>query len=92
MTYDCRVITRSSCQGTTVPDFFFDVADDRTLGALSNGENVADGESRFFATVHKGAGVHAFGGDESLRAEFVAIWVTENDASEGGTTYSNDNG
>ena len=49
---------------------------------MTDGEDVADGESRFFTAVDKGAGVQAFGGDEGFLAEFVAVGVAEDDTGE----------
>jgi len=78
----------SGCSGerTTVTDLLFDVADDGTFGTLGDGENVSDGEGRFFAAVHESTSVETLGCDECLFAEFVAVWVTENDSGEGCTT------
>lgn len=80
-----RVVTRRAREGTAVADLLLDIADDGTLGALRDGENVADGESRFFAAVDEGAGVETFGGDEGFFAEFVAVGVAEDHTGEGGT-------
>jgi len=77
----------SGCPGerTTVTNFLLDVANDGTFRALGDGEDVSDGEGRFFAAVHKSTGVETLGCDECLLAEFVAVWVTEDDSSEWGT-------
>ena len=80
-----RVVPARAREGTTVTYFLFDVADDGAFGALGDGEDVADGEGGFFAAVDKGAGVKAFGGDESFFTEFVAVRIAEDDAGEGGT-------
>lgn len=85
---DGSVVAGSPGEGATVTDLLLDVADDGTLGALADGEDVSDGESRLFAAVDEGAGVHALGGDESLLAELEAVGVTEDDTGEGSTTSS----
>lgn len=75
-------------KGTTVASLLLNVADNSTLRALSDGENVADGEGGLLAAVNEGTSVEALGGDESLLAELVAVGVTEDDAGEGSTTES----
>ena len=85
---DGGVVAGSPGERTTVADLLLDVADDGTLGALADWEDVADGEGCLFAAVDEGAGVHALGSDESLLAELEAVGVTEDDAGEGCTTAS----
>lgn len=80
------VIPRRPCERTAVAELLLDVADDGALGALADREDVAHGESRFFAAVDEGAGVHAFGGDEGFFAEFVTVGVPEDDLGEGSTS------
>lgn len=75
-------------KGTTVASLLLNVADNGTLRALSDGENVADGEGGLLAAVDEGTSVEALSGDESLLAELVAVGVTEDDAGEGSTTKS----
>lgn len=83
---DSCVITGRASEGTTVAEFLFHVAHDGTFGALVDGKNVSDRQGSFFAAVDEGAGVEALGSDEGLRAQLVAIGVTENDAGKGCTT------
>lgn len=73
-------------EGTTVTSLLLNVRDDRTLRALGDGEDVADGEGSLLAAVDEGTGVEALGGNESLLAELVAVGVTENDTGKGSTT------
>jgi len=80
---DGGVVAGCACEGAAVADLLLDVADDGAFGALGDGEDVADGEGSFFTAVDEGAGVETFGGDEGFFAEFVAVGVAENDASEG---------
>lgn len=82
---DGGVVSGCAGEGTTVAGLLLDVADDGTLRALAHGEDVADVQGSFFAAVDECAGVHAFGGDEGLLAQLVAVWVTEDDTGEGGT-------
>ena len=71
---------------TAVADLLLDVANDGTLRALGDGEDVADGQRGLLAAVDEGTGVHALGGDEGLLAELVPVWVAEDDAGERSTT------
>ena len=78
----------AGCPGesATVADLLLNVADNGTLRALSDGEDVADGESRLLAAVDESTGVNTLGGNEGLLAELVPVWVAEDDAGEGSTT------
>jgi hypothetical protein len=80
---DGRVVARRAGERTAVPDLLLHVADDSTLRALGNREDVADGESSLLAGVDECASVEALSRDESLLAELVAVRVAENDAREG---------
>ena len=86
MANDGRVVAGSTGERTAVADLLLDVADDRTLRKLADGDDVADRELGFFAAVDESAGVEALGGDEGLLAELVAVGVTEDDTGEGSTT------
>jgi len=81
MSDDGRVVPRRPGKRPTVSDLLLDVADDRALGHVGEGENVPDGERRFLAAVDKGPRVQTFGCDEGLRTELVAVRVTEDDPS-----------
>lgn len=78
-----RVIARCASECTTVTNFFFNIADDGTFGALTDGEDIANGECGLLSAVDEGAGVETLSGDESLFSKFVAVWVTENDSGKG---------
>lgn len=80
------VVSRCPGEGTSVANLLLNVADDGTFRALADGEDVADDQAGLFAAVDEGAGVHAFGGDESLLAELVPVGVAEDDTGEGSTT------
>ena len=80
------VIAGSTGQCSAVTDLLLDVADNGTFGALADGKDVADVQSRLLAAVHERAGGQALGGDKGLLAELVAVGVTEHDNGEGSTT------
>lgn len=83
------IVSGSTGEGTTVTDLLLDVADDSTLRALGNRKNIANGKSSLLATVDEGTSMETLGSDESFLAEFVAVRITENDASKGCTTDNN---
>ena len=78
----------AGCPGerTTVAGLLLDVAHDRTLRALCDGQDVADSELRLLSTVDEGASVEALSRDEGLLAELVSVRVAENDTGKGCTT------
>lgn len=80
------VVSGCTRESTTIADLLLNVADNGTFRALSDRENVPNSQSGLFAAVDKGASVEAFGRDEGLFLEFVAVGVTENDSGEGSTT------
>lgn len=77
VTNDGGVVTRCTCERTTVADFLLDVADDGTFGALADRKDISNGESGLLAAVNEGAGVETLSSDESFLAKFVTIRVTE---------------
>lgn len=81
---DGGVVARGTGEGSAVTGLLLDVADDGTLGALGDGEDVADVEGGLLAAVDERAGRDALGGDERLLAELVAVRVTEDDGGERG--------
>jgi hypothetical protein len=85
MTDDGSVISGSAGECATIADFLLYVADDGAFWALPDGEDVTDREGRFLAAVYEGAGVETFCGDKGFFAEFVAVWVAEDDSGEGCT-------
>ena len=86
MTNDGRVVARSTRERTTVTNFLLHVANDGTLGKLSEREDVADGERGFLSAVDEGTSVQPLSRDESLAVELVAVWVPEDNTSERRTT------
>lgn len=83
---DGRVVAARTRQRTTVAGLVLDVADDRTLGHLADGQHVADRQRRTLAAVHKLAGVHALRRDEGALHRRKAVRVAELHARKGRTT------
>lgn len=83
---DSRVVAGRASERTTVASLLLDVADNRTLRALTDGEDVADRKLRLLAGVDEGTGVEALGRDEGLLAELVTVGVAEDDTGERSTT------
>lgn len=86
MADDGNVVTRGAAKSTTVTGTLLDVRDDGTLGNLTDGKDVADGEGSVLTAVDELAGVHALVGDEGLGVETVPVRVPEDDPSERSTT------
>jgi hypothetical protein len=86
MADDGGVVARSAGECSSVSNLLLDVADDRTLRALREREDVANGERSTLAGVDKSTSVEALGGDEGLGAKLVAVRVAEDDAGERGAT------
>ena len=86
MANDSGVVTARASEGTTVADLLLDVADNGTLRALANGEDVANSELSLLASVDEGTSVETLGGNECFLAELVAVGVTENNTGERSTT------
>lgn len=83
---DSRVVAGRPCKRTAVARLLLYVADNGTLRALRNREDVADSERGLLAAVDERAGVEALRRDEGLLAELVAVRVAEDDTSERSTT------
>jgi hypothetical protein len=86
MSNDGGIVSGSAGEGATVTDLLLDIADDSTFRALGNWEDIANGKIGLFATVDEGTSVETLGSDESFFAKLVAVGITENDPSKGGTT------
>lgn len=86
MSNDCGVVSWGPCKGTTIADFFFNVADDSTFRTLTNRQDIAYCKSGFFSTIDESSGMKTFCGDKSFGAEFVAVGVAEDDTSKRCTT------
>ena len=85
---DGGVVTRGSCERTSVTSLLLDVADNGTLWERGERKDVADVQGRLLSTVDELTSVHALGSDESLGSELVSVWVTESDTSERSTSTS----
>ena len=86
MADDGCVVARCTGECTAVTNFLFDVADDGTFWALTDREDIADGQCSLLASVDEGASVETFSCDEGFFPEFVAVGITENDTGKGSTT------
>ena len=83
---DGGVVSRGTGESTTVTSLLLDVADDGSLGAGGNREDVSDREGGLLTAVDERTGRDSLGGDESLLAELVAVRVAEDDAGKRGTS------
>ena len=83
---DGGVVSRGTGKSTTVTGLLLDVADDGSLGAGGNREDVSDREGGLLTAVDERTGRDSLGGDESLLAELVAVRVAEDDAGKRGTS------
>lgn len=83
---DCDVATGSAAQGSTVTDLLLHVADNGTLGHLTQGQNVADSQGGLLSSVDELSSVHALVGDEGLGHLLELVGVAENDLGERGTS------
>lgn len=83
---DGDVATRSAAKSTTVTDLGLDVGNNGTLGHLTDGQDVADGQSSLLSGVDELSSVHALVGDESLGGLLVLVGVAERDTGKGSTS------
>ena len=86
MADDGGIVAGGASECSTVANLLRNVADDGTLGALTNGEDVADGELGLLAGVDEGTGVETLSRNESFLTELVAVGVAENDPGKRSTT------
>ena len=80
------VATRGAAESATVANLLLDVGDNGTLRHLTNGEDVADGESSVLTGVDELAGVHALDSQEVFLACLEPVRVPEVHNSQGCTT------
>ena len=80
------VVSGCSGQSSPVSNLLLDVADNGTLWALSDGENVSDVEGGLLSAVDEGSGGDTLSSDEGLLSELVPVWVSEDNSGEGGTS------
>jgi hypothetical protein len=73
-------------ESTTVADLLLDAADDCSFRELAHGENISNAESSLLAAVDEGTGVKTLSGDEGFFAEFVAVWIAEDDTGKRSTS------
>merc|ERR1719336_3171587 len=80
------VVAGGTGDTATVAGLLLQVGDDGTLGHLSNGHDVSDGELGLLSAVDELSGVDTLGGDEELLAGLVPVGIAEVDDSKGSTT------
>ena len=88
MSNDGGVGSRCPGERTTVTDLLLDAANDRSFGELAHGENISNVEGGLLAAVDESTSVKTFGGNESLFAELVTVWITEDNPGKGSTATS----
>jgi len=88
---DGGVVARGTGKGSAVTDLLLNVEDDGTLGALTEGKNVADREGSLLTGVDERAGRDTLSRDEGLLAELVAVGVAEDDGGKGSATAGSAN-
>ena len=71
------VVTAGSGELATISGLLLEVADNGSLGHVTDGHHVADGDVSLLSAVHELSGVHTLSGDEELLLCLVAVWVTE---------------
>ncbi len=69
-----------------ITDLVLEIAHNRALGHLANGEHVADSELRLLSAVNKLTSVHALSSNEQLLLQTVLVHVPELYDSERCTT------
>merc|ERR1719443_1039023 len=80
------VVAGGTGDTAAVAGLLLKVGDDGTLGHLSNGHDVSDGELRLLSAVDELSSVDTLGGDKELLAGLVPVRVTEVDDGEGSAT------
>lgn len=85
---DGGVVSGGPGERSSVSNLLLDVADDGSLRALGDGEDVADVEGGLLSAVDERSGGDSLGGDEGLLSELVSVRVSEDDGGEGGTSSS----
>jgi len=83
---DSCVVTGGSGHLATVSTLLLKIADNGTLGHISNRHHVADSELGFLATVDELAGVHALGSHQQFLPDLISVGVPEVGDSQGCTT------
>merc|ERR1719219_1225487 len=71
------VVAASPGQLPAVSGLLLQIADNCSLGHLTNGHHVSNGDLSLFAAVNKLSRVHAFGSHEQLLPDLVPVRVTE---------------
>ena len=80
------VVTAGPGELATISGLLLEVADNGSLGHVTDGHHVADGDVSLLSAVHELSGVHTLSGDEELLLCLVAVWVTEVSNGKGSAT------
>jgi hypothetical protein len=88
VTDDGGIVASGTCECSTVTKLLLDVADNGTFRTCGDREDVANSKLSLLPCIDKGACVKALCGDKGLLSELVAVRITENNTSKGGTTFA----
>jgi hypothetical protein len=80
------VLTGGTSKRSTISKLFFDIANNSTLGHLTNGENVSNSKGGLLADIDELTGIHALGSNEILFVEFILVRIAEDYLGNGSTT------
>ena len=83
---DGGIVSRGTCECTTVTKFLLDVADNGPFRTRRDREDIADSKLGLLPCINKSTRVKALCGDKGLLSKLVTVGVTENDTSKWGTT------
>ena len=83
---DGDIVAARPAQRTSIASLLLHIGYYSTFRNRAEREHIADGKRGVLASVDKLPSVHAFVGDEGLLAQFVVVWVAEDDSGERGAT------
>jgi hypothetical protein len=83
---DGGIVSRGTCECTTVTKFLLDIADNGPFRTCRDREDIADSKLSLLPCINKSTRVEAFCGDKGLLSELVTVGITENDTSKWGST------
>jgi len=86
VTNDGGIVSRGTCECTTITKFLLNVADNGTFRTCRDREDIADSKLGLLSCIYKGTRVKALCCDKGLLSELVTVGVTEDNTSKWGTT------